>query len=136
MSSGPPRLGGSWKWEKAFGRETTAATRIVGSVNAEGPRIRQAERVGPEGRARAPADGGAAQVRRHDEAVGCRRAFRIKPTVDLTRRIARLSAASPPDEPVLYDPTLSPTNRLHRYDLDDLGAVDLRGLSLVESYNS
>jgi len=55
----------------------------------------------------------------------------VKATADTTSRISTLFKKDEKDDDVWYDPRKPSTNRLHKYDADNLGAVDLRSLSDV-----
>jgi hypothetical protein len=137
------QLGSSYKWEKAINRETTDETRIIGSIdlknrnygnpNAASWTILENESVKKGVPAHLLT---AILVKRHDEYEEFQCTFKIKSTVDLTSTITRLFGSTPPDDPILYDPTLPPTNKLREYDLDNLGEVNLPELGLVEVSNS
>lgn len=52
---------------------------------------------------------------------------KIDAKVDVKSRIERLFGQKK-DDPVLFEPSIKPTNRLQEYDIDNLGAVDLSSL--------
>ncbi|ETS78060.1 hypothetical protein PFICI_10122 [Pestalotiopsis fici W106-1] len=133
----------TWKWEKTINRESTDATRIIGSINlknrtygasnAASWTILENESV----KTGVPAHlTTAILLRRHSEEDDFQCTFKIKSTVDLASKIRRLFGSTPPDDPILYDPTLTPTNRLRHYDLDNLGDINLQDIGLVEFENS
>ena len=39
-----------------------------------------------------------------------------------------MKGKGPKDDPMLFDPTLEPTHKLRRYDVEELGALDLKSL--------
>jgi hypothetical protein len=56
---------------------------------------------------------------------------KIDAVVDAKSRMERLfggKGRDPKDDPVLFDPEIEPTNKLLKYDLEDLGAFDLESV--------
>ncbi|KXX79878.1 hypothetical protein MMYC01_203740 [Madurella mycetomatis] len=51
----------------------------------------------------------------------------IEVETDWKSKIERLFGTTPPDDPILFDPAMEPTNRLRKkgYDVDNLGLIDL-----------
>ncbi|KAL2065764.1 hypothetical protein VTL71DRAFT_3434 [Oculimacula yallundae] len=56
---------------------------------------------------------------------------KINATVDTKSSLERVFGGKPKDDPVLFDPGLDPTNNLQKYDIEELGAIDLEGLCEV-----
>ncbi|KAL7799019.1 hypothetical protein V8C37DRAFT_144557 [Trichoderma ceciliae] len=50
---------------------------------------------------------------------------RIKVEADWKSEMGRLFGSTPPDDPVLFDPEMPPTNKLRKYDTENLGSIDL-----------
>ncbi|KAI2636350.1 hypothetical protein GGS26DRAFT_548721 [Hypomontagnella submonticulosa] len=135
-------LGGSWQWEKAISRETKNATTIVGSIDLKGRNFgasnaaswtlleNEAVKTG------VPAHFRTAVLlsRKDDEEFYS--TFKIRAQVDLVSRFTRLFGSTPKDDPILYDPTLPPTNKLREYDVGSLGDIDLQELSVVSFTNN
>ena len=66
---------------------------------------------------------------RRDSQENFKCTLEIDSEVDLTTAIGRWLGGKPKDEPVLFKPSLKPTNRLMQYDTKNLGSFNL---SLVE----
>lgn len=64
-------------------------------------------------------------VRPEDNLFQCNVTISVE--TDLKSKIERLFGTTPPDDPVLFDPAMEPTNNLCRsgYDVDNLGLIDL-----------
>ncbi|CAO2650410.1 Nn.00g017020.m01.CDS01 [Neocucurbitaria sp. VM-36] len=60
-----------------------------------------------------------------------RATIKIKVTADTVGRIGALFKKDSKDDDVFYNPRKVPTNRICKYDVDSLGAVDLKSLSEV-----
>ncbi|KAF7136880.1 hypothetical protein CNMCM5793_006495 [Aspergillus hiratsukae] len=52
----------------------------------------------------------------------------LNATMDTRTRIDTLFTKDPKEDDVWYDPNKPPTNRLHKYDVDNLGALDINAL--------
>ncbi|KAL7824068.1 hypothetical protein V8C26DRAFT_384766 [Trichoderma gracile] len=50
---------------------------------------------------------------------------RIKVEADWKSEMGRLFGSTPADDPILFDPGMPPTNKLRKYDTENLGAIDL-----------
>lgn len=50
---------------------------------------------------------------------------RIKVEADWKSEMGRLFGSTPPDDPVLFDPEMPSTNKLRKYDTENLGSIDL-----------
>ncbi|PTB69718.1 hypothetical protein BBK36DRAFT_1111428 [Trichoderma citrinoviride] len=50
---------------------------------------------------------------------------RIRVEADWKSEMGRLFGSTPPDDPVLFDPDMPPTNKLRKYDTENLGSIDL-----------
>lgn len=131
-------LGGSAKWEKTVSRETSDATAVVGSIDLVG------RNYGGSNSAswtllenKSMATGVPALVRtavllkREDDETDFRASFKIHAQADMVSSLEKVFGRTPRDDPILYSPTLKPTNKLRKYDRDRLGAVDLAELSAV-----
>ncbi|RFU27757.1 hypothetical protein B7463_g8574, partial [Scytalidium lignicola] len=131
-------LGGSVKWEKTVSRETSDATAVVGSIDLVG------RNYGGSNSAswtllenRTMGTGVPAFVRtavllkREDEENEFRATFKIQAQADMVSSFQKVFGRTPKDDPILYDPTLKPTNKLRKYDCNHLGDVDLNELSAV-----
>ena len=126
----------SFKWEKTVSRERAHAATISGNKLV-------VRNVGPDRIARwtllenddqkkgVPASiQVAVRVKRIDEAVfSCHVNLTCK--ADKWTAMRDFFGGLPEDDPVLLDPGKSPTNRLMKYDVEELGAVDLDHLSAV-----
>ncbi|KAK9783757.1 putative Peptidase S8/S53 domain-containing protein [Seiridium cardinale] len=113
-------IGCGWKWEKAINREISDATRIIGSID-----LKNRNHGNPNAASWTVLENESAKtgvpahlltailLNRHDEEeFQC--TFKIKSTVDLTSKLTRLFGSTPADDPVLYDPKVPPTNKLHQ----------------------
>jgi len=136
-------LGGGLKWEKSVKRETSDATTVVGTIDLVG------RNWGPSNGVswtllenRSVATGVPASVRtavllqRADPKSEFHAAFKIRAQADMQSSVEKLFGKTPKDDPVLYDPSLPPTNKLRNYEVDHLGKIDLNDLSAVAFSNS
>ncbi|KAI0146017.1 hypothetical protein F4776DRAFT_609044 [Hypoxylon sp. NC0597] len=134
-------LGGAWKWEKAVSRETKDATIIVGSIDLKGRNYGASNAVSwtllenETAKTGVPAHFRTAVLlsRKDDEEFYS--TFKIRAQVDLVSRFTRLFGSTPKDDPILYDPTLAPTNKLREYDVNSLGDINLQELCVVAFTN-
>jgi hypothetical protein len=129
-------LGGSWKWEKAVSMETRDSTSIYGSIDLPAYRNygepNTASWTLMENKSRptgVPTHFRTAVLlgRRDDEEFQA--TFKIKAEVDLLGKFARLFGKTPKDDPVRYEPSLPPTNKLRHYDTDNLNTVNLNEIA-------
>jgi hypothetical protein len=136
-------LGGSWKWEKAVTRETNDATTIVGTIDLKGRNygasnaaswtLLQNESI-PKG---VPAHfRTAVLLKRANDDDEFYSTFQIKAKVDVLSSLRTLFGSTPKDDPILYDPSFPPTNKLRTYDADNLDDVNLQELSVVAFDNN
>ncbi|KAK8044021.1 hypothetical protein PG993_004045 [Apiospora rasikravindrae] len=129
------------KWETFISRETTDATTIHGGMcltNRNYGKYNTAYWTLLENES--AATGVPAHLRvaillkRHDETeFQCQ--FKIIVRAKLISELKNLFGSRPKDDPILYDPTLPATNVLRQYDLQNLGAVRLHELTVVEFTN-
>jgi len=134
-------LAGSAKWEKTVSRETTDATTIVGSIdtltrnygepNAASWSLmeNQSTKTG------VPAFFRTAVLLRREDDGEFESTFEIDVKADMVSRLAKLFGKTPIDDPIIYDPTMKPTNKLREYDTDNLDDINLQELSLVAFTN-
>ncbi|RGP73712.1 intracellular serine protease [Fusarium longipes] len=123
----------SYKWEKSVGREVAYAATISGNklmVDDIGP-LRKAKWILLENDDQKKGVPGSVQVavrvKRLDEAVfSCHVNLTCK--ADIKTAMRDFFGGLPKDDPVLLNPKKGPTNRLLKYDVEELGAVDLETL--------
>jgi hypothetical protein len=137
------KLDATWKWEKTINRESTDATRIIGSIwlknrdygapNAASWTILENESAKTGVPAHVTT---AVLLRRHDKDKEFQCTFKIRSKVDMASRIRRMFDATRSDDPIFYNPTLPSTNRLRNYDLDNLGNINLQEFGLIGFENS
>ncbi|SPO04698.1 uncharacterized protein DNG_07383 [Cephalotrichum gorgonifer] len=126
-------IGGSVKWEKTVTRTTGDDARVGGYIFSDdyGRGVgaswdlyeNKSVKSGVPSFLRC-----AILLDRGDDAEGefeCR--VRIKAEADWKTEMGRLFGSTPGDDPLLFDPTLPPTNKLRKegYDVDNLGSLDL-----------
>ncbi|KAK7931145.1 hypothetical protein PG985_001857 [Apiospora marii] len=134
------QVGGSRKWEKTINCETTDATRIIGSMDLKKRNYGKPNTASWTLLENTSAETGvpahlrvAILLKRYDETeFQCQ--YQIKSRVDLVSKIGALFRSIPKDDPILYDPALPPTNAM--YDVQNLGAVQLQDLAVVEFTNT
>jgi hypothetical protein len=130
-------IGGSLKWEKSVTRETSDATTIYGDIDTVGR-----DRGEPNGASwtlienKSAETGVPALVRtavllKREDDEEFESDFTIKASVDLASTLSKLFGRTEVDDPILYDPTRPPTNKLRKYDVDNLEDIKLDELSLV-----
>lgn len=134
------QIGVGHKWEKTVNREITDATRIIGSMDLKKRNYGKPNTASWTLLENASAETGVpahlrvAILLRHEETeFQCQ--YQIKSRVDLVSKMGALFRSIPKDDPILYDPSLPPTNAL-QYDVQNLGAVQLQELTVVEFTNS
>jgi hypothetical protein len=133
-------LGGSWKWEKAVSRETSDATTVHGSIDLKGRTHGKSNGASwtliqnQTLRNGIPAHFRAAVLLKRFDDEEFQSTFEIKSDVDTVSKLKRLFGKTPPDDPILYDPSLPPTS--DKFDVNNLDAVNLQSLSVVSFDNN
>ncbi|KAK8085846.1 hypothetical protein PG997_007117 [Apiospora hydei] len=138
------QVGGGRKWETTINRETTDTTRIIGSMDIKKRNYGKPNTASWTLLENKSAETGvpahlrvAILLKRHDDDTEFQCECKIKARVDLVSRIGAMFRSVPKDDPILYDPTRDPTNVLRRpYDVENLGAVQLEDLTVVEFTNN
>ncbi|KAI6080725.1 hypothetical protein F4821DRAFT_48906 [Hypoxylon rubiginosum] len=134
-------LGGDLMWEKAISRETNDATTIVGSVDLVGRNFGASNAASwtlmenKTVKTGVPAHLRTAILLSRQNEDEFFSTFKIIAEVDLVSRFTQLFGSTPKDDPILYDPALSPTNKLRNYDVANLGSIDLWELTIVSFTN-
>lgn len=124
-------VGTTAKWEKTVSRTTEDEARVTGHVWSDDygrPVIAKwtltenaSTKSGVPSFVRC-----AILLARKDESL-----FHAKVTIDVESdwksKMERLFGTTPPDDPILFDPSMEPTNKLRKagYDVDNLGRLDL-----------
>jgi hypothetical protein len=131
------------QWQKSVSRETHDATTVVVSIDLVGRNFGASNGVSwALLENRSVATGVPAFVRtaillqRPDPDAAFHATVTIRAQADLRSSIGKLFGRVPRDDPILYDPSLPPTNKLRKYDGDNLGKIDLNDLSAVAFNNS
>ncbi|OIW28298.1 hypothetical protein CONLIGDRAFT_371755 [Coniochaeta ligniaria NRRL 30616] len=130
-------LGGTVKWEKTVSRETTDATTIVGTIDTKGRNYGAPNAVSwtlmenKSTKTGVPAFFRTAVLLKREDDSEFESSFDIKVSADMASRFASLFGKTPIDDPIIYDPSMPPTNKLRKYDTDNLGEIDLQELNLV-----
>ena len=125
-------VGGTLKWEKTVSRTTSDDARVTGHIFSDdyGKGI-GASWVMHENKS---IKSGVPSFLRcaillnrgfDDNNFQCR--VKIKAEADWKSEMGRLFGSTPPDDPVLFDPSLPPTNKLRKagYDMENLGSIEL-----------
>ncbi|KAH8911540.1 hypothetical protein BR93DRAFT_924223 [Coniochaeta sp. PMI_546] len=134
-------LGGTVKWEKTISRETTDATTIVGTIDTKGRNYGAPNAVSwtlmenKSTHTGVPAFFRTAVLLKREDDSEFESSFDIKVSADMVSRFASLFGKTPIDDPIIYDPSMPPTNKLRKYDTDNLGEIDLQELNLVTFTN-
>lgn len=130
-------LSGTLKWEKTIDQETTDATHVVGSI------YRLGADVGPDNAATwtlsenatvktgVPASMrvGILLKRKTDDDFKC--TVELTTKADFRTRMESLTGKREDDDPILFRTTLPPTNKLFKYDVDNLGSFDVTSVEDV-----
>jgi len=128
---------GSVGWKKCVIRDTSDDTTVIGSIDLKG------RNWGPSNCASwtllenetantgvPPSLRTAILLKRKDEKpFQC--VVKIDAVVDSKSRLERMfggKGRDPKDDPVLFDPEIEPTNKLRKYDVEELGAFDLESI--------
>ncbi|KAL7914909.1 hypothetical protein GGI35DRAFT_435558 [Trichoderma velutinum] len=122
--------GGSLKWEKTVSRTTNDDARVTGHIFSDdygkGVGASWVLHENPTIKSGTPSFLRCAILlnRGFDEnKFQCK--VRIKAEADWKSELGRLFGSTPPDDPVLFDPEMPPTNKLRKYDTENLGSIDL-----------
>jgi hypothetical protein len=135
-------VGGTIKWEKSVSHETNDATTVVGSIDLVGRSFGESNGASWSLLENKSVETGvpalvrtAVLLRRADADTEFHAPFKIRAHADLRSSLERVFGKTPKDDPILYDPSLPPTNKLRKYDVDNLGSIDLNSLSTVAFTN-
>ena len=132
-----PVASATMEWERSVVRESEDHTSVTGSIDLKGRNWGPSNcaswtlRENKTDKTGVPASMRAAVLLRRKDDMQFKCVVKIDVEVDLTTKIERLFGGKgrvPKDDPVLFDPELEPTNNLRKYDLEELGKVDLDGL--------
>jgi hypothetical protein len=129
---------GGAKWEKTTSADVTDATKVVGSTDLIGVNYGEeanfaswtlmenaTRKTGVPALMRV----GVLLKRKTKEQFKCR--VEIKAQADFKSQLERVFGSTPKDDPVLFNPEIKPTNKLMKYDTENLGAFDLESVSKV-----
>lgn len=123
------------KYEKVISRETSDATHVSGATCMIGVDWDPANAVEWKLRENAsrktgvPAELRVGILLKRESEENFRCTVEIDSQVDMKTSLKRWMGGKPKDDPILFKPSLKPTNRLMQYDTQNLGGFDL---SLVE----
>ena len=131
---------GTLGWEKAVARETSDHTTVTGSIDLKGRNWGGANCASWTLLENKTAKTGlpssmrtAILLKRQDEnPFQC--VVKVDALVDFRSQMERTfggKGRDPRDDPVLFDPSMEPTHKLQRYDIENLAACDLHALSDV-----
>ncbi|KAJ4188669.1 hypothetical protein NW767_011777 [Fusarium falciforme] len=124
-------IGGTVKWEKTVSRTTSDDSRVTGHIFSDdygrGVGASWVLHENSSIRSGTPSFMRCAILlnRKYDEEnFECK--ITINAEADWKSEMGKLFGSTPKDDPILFDPTLPPTNKLRKeYDIENLGAVDL-----------
>ncbi|EUC29010.1 hypothetical protein COCCADRAFT_29841 [Bipolaris zeicola 26-R-13] len=132
-------LGAELGWERSVTRETTDATRVIGSIDLLGRTYGNADSASwslienSTTKTGVPSTMRTAILLKRQDEKPFRCDFKIEAKVDakssMERSFQKMFGGRPKDDPLLFDPQLPPTNKLQMYDLTALGSVDLGSLA-------
>lgn len=132
-------LGAELGWERSVTRETTDATRVIGSIDLLGRTYGNADSASwslienSTTKTGVPSTMRTAILLKRQDEKPFRCDFKIEAKVDakssMERSFQKMFGGRPKDNPLLFDPQLPPTNKLQTYDLTALGSVDLGSLA-------
>ncbi|KAK5988122.1 hypothetical protein PT974_12262 [Cladobotryum mycophilum] len=127
-------LGGTVKWEKTVNRTTNDDARVTGHIFSDdygkGIGASWVLHENPSIKSGTPSFLRCAILlnRGFDEnKFQCR--VKIKVEADWKSEMGRLFGSTPADDPILFDPELPPTNKLQKYDTENLVATNLDDVS-------
>lgn len=134
-------LGAELGWASSVNRQTTDATKIIGSIDLLGRNHGNADSASwtllenNTTKTGVPSTMRTAILLKRQDEKPFRCTFELEAKVDLMSsigmRVQKLFGGRPKDDPLLFDPLLPPTNKLQTYDVMALGSVDLGNLSGV-----
>ncbi|XP_014554315.1 hypothetical protein COCVIDRAFT_105339 [Bipolaris victoriae FI3] len=132
-------LGAELGWERSVTRETTDATRVIGSIDLLGRTYGNADSASwslienSTTKTGVPSTMRTAILLKRQDEKPFRCDFKIEAKVDakssMERSFQKMFGGRPKDDLLLFDPQLPPTNKLQTYDLTALGSVDLGSLA-------
>jgi hypothetical protein len=130
-------LSAGGKWEKTTTRDTSDMTVITGVRNAGTDsygRWHEAQWVLAENstvKTGVPAYMRVGILVKREEDKEFKADVRIEAKVDLKSSLEKLFGGNPPDDPILFKPNMKPTNKLMKYDTENLGSFDLESITDV-----
>lgn len=137
----PPLLGVdagvNLAWDKSVSRETTDATKLIGSMDLIGRNYGNANSASwslvenRTAKTGVPTSMTASILLNREDDRPFKCIFKLHAIVDWMSSIERLVGSRSRDDPVLFDPRIKPTNRLQVYDHEALDSVDLERLANV-----
>ncbi|KAH6715879.1 hypothetical protein BKA61DRAFT_602124 [Leptodontidium sp. MPI-SDFR-AT-0119] len=124
-------------WKKTVSRDGNDQTTVTGSIDLKGRNWGKANCASWTLQENATTKTGVPTsmrtgilLKRKDE-IPFQCVVKINATVDVKSNLELLFGGKPKDDPVLFDPSLDPTNNLQKYDIEELGAIDLESLCEV-----
>lgn len=134
-------LGGGVGWTSSTNRQTTDATKVIGSIDTRGRTFGAANSASwtllenSTTKTGVPSTMCTAILLRREDDNEFRCTLDLKVEADLRSSIKmgiqKLFGRTSEDDPLLLDPLRSPTNKLQIYDVERLGSLDLHKLSSV-----
>ncbi|KAF9875774.1 hypothetical protein CkaCkLH20_06706 [Colletotrichum karsti] len=140
IGSGIPgaELSGTVKWERTSDEETTDAAHLVGSIDRLGAPVGPFNAATWTLKENATTKKGVPAAMRvgillkrpmDDDEFYC--TVKVETEVDLKTRIEQLFGGRDQDDPILFRTDEPPTNKLMKYDVENLGAFDLAAIEDV-----
>ncbi|RDW67033.1 hypothetical protein BP5796_09782 [Coleophoma crateriformis] len=132
---------GGFKWEKMTSACVTDTTRVVGSIDRIGYNYgpdncvswdlleNETRKTGVPALMRA----GVLLKRKNNDTFKC--TVKIKAEADFRSNLETIFGSTPKVDPILFDPTMPPTNRLMKYNTENMEDLDLGSVSDVTFMN-
>lgn len=126
---------GTVGWEKSVSKNMLDETKVTGSIDLRGRTYGKKNTAtwtlleNPTTKTGVPRSMRTAILLKRKDERPFRCLVTLKSTADFKTSMERVFGKTPPNDPVLFDPELPPTNNLQEYDVENLGAFDLEGTS-------
>ncbi|KAI9793749.1 MAG: hypothetical protein M1833_000695 [Piccolia ochrophora] len=128
---------GTLGWQKTVSRDTSDQTTVTGSIDLKGRNWGRSNCASwtllenKTAKTGIPASIRTAILLKRDDEEPFQCIVKLNASVDFKSTLERVfggKGRTPRDDPVLFDPTMEPTNKLYTYNIEELGKFDLESV--------